>query len=46
MDETASNTEFNQAEVLFKYSQTTGFPDLVQEDINHDGRIYQAYGKP
>ena len=43
MNDEASNTEFNQAEVLFKYSQTkTGFPDLVQEDINHDGRIYQA----
>ena len=42
MDETASNTEFSQADVIFAYSQTTGFSDLIQEDINHDGRIYQA----
>ena len=42
MNETASNTEFSQADVIFAYSQTTVFSDLIQEDINHDGRIYQA----
>ncbi|MBQ9857917.1 MAG: hypothetical protein IJO77_02840 [Oscillospiraceae bacterium] len=43
MSNTASADEFTQAEILFKYSQTSSvFPSLIQEDINHDGTIYQA----
>ena len=43
MDETASNTEFTQAQFLFRYAtDLSGFAELTKEDINHDGRIYQA----
>lgn len=43
MNETASNTEFTQANVLFRYAtDLSEFEDLTQEDINHDGKIYQA----
>ena len=41
MDETASNTEFKQANILFRYAtDLSGFAELTQEDINHDGKIY------
>lgn len=43
MSETASNTEFTQANILFRYADDlSDFGDLTQEDINHDGKVYQA----
>ena len=43
MTEPASNTEFTQSNVLFQYaSNLSDFATLVQDDINHDGEIYQV----
>ena len=42
LNKTATQTEFNQVEILQEYKATLAeFADLTQEDINGTGKIYQ-----